>query len=97
MKAIRYIAIALACGTVSTVASSATNTSTKTCVDTFIAQELRNRPADVRIRDQYLPPMPIELRTKFPLELTAVDKSTGRMIATAACDPERGLVEVDKR
>lgn len=97
MKAIGYIAVAIACGAFSAAASSATNANTKTCIDTFIEQEVGDRPTEVRIHERYIPPMPIVLRAELPLQLRATEKNTGRTIATAACDPRQGLVDVDRR
>jgi hypothetical protein len=96
MKVIRYVAMGLACSALSAAAYGATTPSTKSCVDSFIAEGLENRPADVRIRKEYVPPMPLVLRMEMPMQLTAVEKDTGRTIATGACDPQRGLVEVKK-
>lgn len=95
MKAIRYVAFGLACSALTTVAYGATP-QMKRCMDSFIAQELDNRPADVRIREEYLPPTPLVLQAEMPVQLTAVEKDTGRTIATAECDPQRGIVEVKR-
>lgn len=95
MKAIRFIAAGFACTALTTTAFGATS-QTRSCIDSFIAQELDTRATNVTIREEYLPPMPLILRTEIPMQLTAVEKKTGRTIATASCDPQRGLVEVRK-
>jgi hypothetical protein len=94
MKAIGYIAVALACTAFSTAASSATYASTKKCVDSLVAQELGDRPVDVRFRKPVSSPSPVMLTVEMPVQLTMVDKNTGRTIAVAECDPRRGLVDV---
>lgn len=70
---------------------------TKACVDSFIEQTLETKSVksvDVRLGSVYSMPMPLILRMEMPMQLTAVDKATGKTIATAQCDRKQGLVAV---
>jgi hypothetical protein len=96
MKATGYIALAIACGAFSTAANSANYASTKKCVDTLVTQQLGDRPVDVRYRKPVSSPTPLMLEVEMPVQLTMVEKNTGRTIATAQCDPRHGLVNVEE-
>ena len=96
MKAITGAAVALACMALSSAAYSMTTSQAKACVDRFIAETLENRPAEVRIRDR-VGPLPLILRSELQMHLEAVEKTSGRTVATGVCDPKRGLVEVTER
>src|SRR5688572_32526595 len=80
MKAISGIALGIACSTFSVAASSATEAHTRACVDEFIAEELNNRPAEVRIDRAPDFPMPLVLLSEVPMQLKAVERASGRTI-----------------
>ena len=94
MKAIHGLTVGVACMGFSVVAMANTNANTRSCVDEFVAQELDGRSVDVRIMRSASYPMPLILLSEMPMQLTAVERSTGRTIATATCEKRRGLVEV---
>jgi hypothetical protein len=97
MKKISYLGLALVSLAAAPLAHSSTwSETTKACVDTFIAENLDGRAATVRVND-YVAPMPLVLRAEMALQLTAVDKATGRTIATANCRAKRGVVTVTAR
>jgi hypothetical protein len=95
MKVVTSAAVALASLAVSSAAFSMTTSQAKACVDRFVAQALDGQPAEVRIKDR-VGPLPLILRSELPIQLEAVEKSSGRTIATAVCHPKRGLVEVNE-
>ena len=97
MKVIRPLMIGLLSSGVAMAAygTASTTSQEKECIDAFVSQQLDGRDVDVRVFErEYVSPMPLILRTDMDLQLTAIDKSTGRTIATASCDSRRGLVEV---
>jgi|GEM_PF-5417196 hypothetical protein len=93
MKAISCAAVGLAALALSSAAYSMTTSQAKACVDRFVAETLDNRAAEVRIKDR-VGPLPLILRSELSMQLAAVEKSSGRTVATAVCHPKRGLVEV---
>jgi hypothetical protein len=76
------------------IANGASTEKAQACVDTFVAEQLAGkRPVTVRI-DDYTIPRPLALTADSPLYLEAVDKSSGRTIASAQCSTKRGTVTI---
>ncbi len=98
MKLLSYLSVGIASFAMSQAALSApTAAAAQACVDHFVEQTLGERnvkQVDVRLGQAYSMPMPLILRMEMPMQLTAVDKATGKTIATAQCDRKHGLVEV---
>jgi hypothetical protein len=98
MKKISCIALALASMALAPLAHSTMSEkeTAKACVDTFIAENFSGQRVTVHVND-YVPPMPLVLRSALSMQLTAVDKDSGRTLATADCRMKRGTVTVTAR
>jgi hypothetical protein len=76
------------------VAHGATAEKTRACLDAFVAEQLAGKqPMTVRV-DDYLIPRPLTLTTATPLYLEAVDRASGRTVASAECSMKHGTVTV---
>jgi hypothetical protein len=94
MKLMAYTVLLLVGVALTSLSHAAPTEKTKACINAFVAKNTPpNTPVDVRV-NEYIPPMPLDLRDAMTIRLQAVEKSTGKTIAEADCRVKSGEVSI---
>jgi hypothetical protein len=94
MKVMTYTVLFLAGVALTSLSHGAPTGKTRACINAFVAENTPpNTPVDVRV-NEYVPPMPLELRDAMTIRLQAVEKTSGKTIAEADCRVKSGEVSI---